>query len=50
MLFCFALYLIFFSRTIIIFHKTLAHFKIWDYDFLIQVKLFSQIALLQGLG
>ena len=35
MLFYFVLFLFdFFSRTIIvIFHKTFAHFKIWDYDF-----------------
>ena len=30
---------------IVIFHETLGHFIIWDYDFWIQVKLFSQIAL-----
>ena len=48
---CFVLFLFdFFPRTIIvIFHKTLAHFKIWDYDFCIPVKLFSQIALPQDL-
>lgn len=47
MLFYFVLFLFdFFSKTIIVIsHKTLAHFKIWDYDFLMQMKPFSQIAL-----
>lgn len=51
MLFYFVLFLFdFFSRTIIvIFHKTFAHFKIWDYDFLMQMELSSQIALPRGL-
>lgn len=45
-LFCF----LFFSRIIIvIFHKTWAHFKIWDYDLWIKVTLFSQITLSQDL-
>lgn len=43
-LFCFH-FIWFFSRIIIvIFHKTLAHLKIWDSDLLIQVKLFSKTA------